>query len=361
MSDSLRLQRKMRKRLYQHLPELSNPQRGNLAWLMTGLHEAEHVHLSKVAGYRVGAATLESKTRQVRRLVANEAIDPQQCYEPLARQLLQSAAESQGRIRILVDGLELSGGRQILMAALAYRRRALPIRWEVRRQEEGGVSGADYQKAFLEALKADIPSDAEIVIVADGEFHATDLMEHVTGQVGWHYHVRLHSDTYLQLPDGEWKQLADLAPEKGKSCYLQDVYVTKKNAYGPVSVALCHDENEDDPWFICTDQTADYLTLRTYSRRMWIEELFGDLEDGGFHLNRSRLYEPKRLSRLLMALAWVYVWLMHVGAWIIKRGLRPMVDRRDRRDRSLAQLGRRWIQRCMTNEKALHLRFRPYF
>ena len=39
---------------------------------------------------------------------------------------------------------------------------------------------------------------------------------------------------------------------------------------------------------------GDYLTLRTYSRRMWIEEVFGDLEDGGFRLNRSRLYQPNQ-------------------------------------------------------------------
>ncbi len=31
---------------------------------------------------------------------------------------------------------------------------------------------------------------------------------------------------------------------------------------------------------------------------MWIEQLFADLEDGGFHLNRSRIYPPERLSRL---------------------------------------------------------------
>ena len=57
------------------MPDLSSPQRGNLAWLMSGLHEAEHVHLSKIAERRVGAASLTGKTKQVRRLLANEAVD----------------------------------------------------------------------------------------------------------------------------------------------------------------------------------------------------------------------------------------------------------------------------------------------
>ena len=57
------------------MPDLSSPQRGNLAWLMSGLHLAQHVHLSKIAERRVGAASLTGKTKQVRRLLANEAVD----------------------------------------------------------------------------------------------------------------------------------------------------------------------------------------------------------------------------------------------------------------------------------------------
>jgi len=78
MTSSLRLQCKMHQTLCQHLPqELNKPQRDNLSWVIAGLHEAEHVHLSKkIASERVGAAQLESKTKQVRRFLANEATGP---------------------------------------------------------------------------------------------------------------------------------------------------------------------------------------------------------------------------------------------------------------------------------------------
>ena len=360
MSDSLHLQRKIRKRLCQHMPELSSPQRGNLAWMMSGLHQAEHVHLSKIADYRMGTARLESKTRQLRRLLANEAVDPQRLQRPLAKRLLKRAAKSQDRIRILMDTVELSGRRQILMAALAHRRRALPLRWQVRRRK--GVSSAEQQISLLCALSEQIPSGpAEVVVVGDGAFHSTDLMDYITGQ-GWHFRLRLHADTCVQLSgDKQWKELRELAPEEGQRRYLQGVRVTKDNAYGPAGLALCHEEGEDDPWFICTDQQADYLTLRTYSRRMWIEQLFADFEDGGFHLNQSRLYHTARLSRLVVALAWVYTWLMHVGTWVVKQGLRRMVDRTDRRDRSYVEIGRRWLRRCMTNGLPLRVALKPYF
>ncbi|MCS3827578.1 hypothetical protein GGP85_003048 [Salinibacter ruber] len=94
----------MHQTLCQHLPEeLSKPQRRNLSWVIAGLHQAEHVHFSKVASKRVGSATLESKTRQVRRFFSNEQVDTQCCYEPVAELLLKQAIASGSPIRVLVD------------------------------------------------------------------------------------------------------------------------------------------------------------------------------------------------------------------------------------------------------------------
>ncbi|MCS4142763.1 hypothetical protein [Salinibacter ruber] len=94
----------MHQTLCQHLPEeLSKPQRRNLSWVITGLHQSGHVHFSKVASERFGSATLESKTRQVRRFFSNEHVDPQCCYKPVAELLLKQAITSGSPIRVLVD------------------------------------------------------------------------------------------------------------------------------------------------------------------------------------------------------------------------------------------------------------------
>lgn len=364
MSNSLRIQRKMQSTLSQLLPDALATRRRALAQMITGLHLAEHVHLSKVAGRIAGTAQLESKTRHLRRFLGNEEVDPDRFYSPVRERLIELAAEGTktngtGSIRLLVDTLELSGERQVLMAALAYRRRALPICWETYRRE--GVTNAEQQISLLRALAGLFPEDAEVVVVGDGAFHSTDLMEFIEDQ-GWHFCLRLHVDTYVRTSgEGSWRQLRELVPEEGERRYLQEAVVTKDNEYGPVNLALCRAEDEDDPWLICTDRKASHATLRTYSRRMWIEQLFADLEGGGFHLNRSRIYPPDRLSRMVMALSWTYVWLMHVGAWMVKRGFRSKVDRTDRRDRSYVELGRRWLQRCLTNQIPLRVGIRPYF
>ena len=363
MSSSLHLFRRIDNTLSEFLPHLHHYRRHNLAWMITGIHSAQHVHLSKIADHRTGGATLESKIMQLRRFLSNEAVEPGGYYFPVARNLLERAAREHEHLRLLLDIVELSGGRKIFMLALAYRRRALPLLWHVWRGK--GKTNAQQQIDFLiefEALLVDlVPEKIRPVIVADGEFHAVALLKHLDG-MDWGFRLRLPASTRIHLPEGRQCALSELALRPGERRYLQGVYLTDLHAYGPISIAAYWAEGEETPWFIVTDEDeADYLTLRTYSRRMWIEELFGDLEGGGFQLHRSRLYEPARLSRLLLAVCLAYLWLVHVGACVVKQGLRRLVDRKDRRDRSLVEIGRHWLRRCMTNGVVPRVGLIPYF
>lgn len=355
MSNSLRLYGTVSDVIRQTMSHMCDTQRRNLSWLIAGMFLARHVQLAKVAGRHPGPAQQTSKARQLRRWLANGAIDVRHCYRPFAASVLARFAG--GRVRLLIDTLELSGRRQVLMIAIAYRRRSIPLIWEVRRRK--GVHDAEMVCALLEALRPWLPDDTQIVLIGDGEFHSVDIMTYATA-LGWHYRLRLHSDTQIQLPDGRWVALQDVGLVEGQRRYLQGVTITKNKCYGPVNLALCWQPGEDKPWYIATDQPADHRTLLDYSRRMWIEEMFGDFEGSTFQLQLTRIYQPDRLSRLILALAIVYVWLMDTGAWMIKRGLRKLVDRTDRRDRSIPHLGRLWLRRCLTNDAPLHIGFKPY-
>lgn len=356
MSNSLQIYRTILPEIEQTLAHLSEKLQQTLVWMMVGMYLEGQVHLAKIGSHRVGQAKLESKERQNRRFVAHEGVEVEPCYAPYAQSVLEAAAAG-GRLRLLIDTLELSGQRQILTVAVAYRRRSLPLIWQVQRRK--GLTDAETQTAFLARLLPWLPSEAEVVLIGDGEFHSVDLMAWCQDH-GWHFRLRLHADTYIQLADGTWVQLQELALAPGERRYLQDVHVTKDKGYGPLNLALTWPQEEEHAWFIATDQPAAYATLRDDTRRMWIEEMFGDWQGNGFHLHLSRLFTPHRLSRLLLVLCLVYTWLLHIGAWVIKRGLRSRIDRNDRRDRSLFQLGRLWIRDCLTNANPLRIGFHPY-
>jgi hypothetical protein len=55
------------------------------------------------------------------------------------------------------------------------------------------------------------------------------------------------------------------------------------------------------------------------------------------------------LSRLTLALALLYIWLISVDGCTIREGLRHLVDRNDRRDLGIFQIGLRYVRRGLTN------------
>ncbi len=114
---------------------------------------------------------------------------------------------------------------------------------------------------------------------------------------------------------------------------------------------------EDEPWLLATNLSTPQAAFAAYRRRMWIEEMFGDLKAHGFDLERTHLRHFMRLSRLTLAAALLYVWLVAFGSHVIKTGFRRLVDRVDRRDLSIFRIGCRMIERCLTNERAFSISF----
>jgi hypothetical protein len=112
-------------------------------------------------------------------------------------------------LRILVDRLELSGKRRLLVGALAYRRRALPIWWCIQRQT--GATGAEPQASFLEELAELMPPEAEAVLIGDGEFHSVDLLERARRE-GWsHCTGCMRTPAYELSESAPTKELANWA------------------------------------------------------------------------------------------------------------------------------------------------------
>jgi hypothetical protein len=81
-----------------------------------------------------------------------------------------------------------------------------------------------------------------------------------------------------------------------------------------------------------------------------IEEMFGDMKRHGFDLESTHLGHFLRLSRLTLAVAILYVWLVAYGTRAIKNGKRHLVDRKDRRDLCVFQIGWRLVKRRLVNE-----------
>jgi hypothetical protein len=101
----------------------------NLAWLLVGIWASRSVHVSRVAGHIPGAATQTSLTRRLARFLDNAAVRVRVWYQPLAQSVLRAMATTVGEIRLVADASKVGFHHQLLMVALAYRRRTIPIAW----------------------------------------------------------------------------------------------------------------------------------------------------------------------------------------------------------------------------------------
>ena len=117
---------------------------------------------------------------------------------------------------------------------------------------------------------------------------------------------------------------------------------------------------EKEPWCLATNLPDRQMALKAYARRMWIEEMFGDLKRHGFDLESTMLHNFVRLSRLTLAVAILYVWLISTGTQVIRDGLRHLVDRKDRRDLSIFQIGWRSIERLFVNASPIRFSWCVY-
>jgi hypothetical protein len=197
-------------------------------------------------------------------------------------------------------------------------------------------------------------------VVGDSEFGSVELLRHFN-QWGWVYVLRQKGRTSLCTQEAEmWQRLDSLVQQPGQSVWLADVRFTQRFAF-PVNLLAYWQPGEKHPWLLATNLVTAQQTLTAYRRRMWIEEMFADFKQHGFDLESTHLRHFSRLSRLTLLVALLYLWCIAFGSSIIKRGLRYLVDRSDRRDLSIFRIGFDMIQRCLTNGKPLFIRLLPYF
>ena len=65
--------------------------------------------------------------------------------------------------------------------------------------------------------------------------------------------------------------------------------------------------------------------------------MYGDMKRHGFQIQNTQMQDAQRISRLMLGVALAYAWLLALGAAVVKRGLRPQIDVRSRRDKSYAR------------------------
>ena len=328
-------------------PKQRKTQVQNFVWLVVGIFHSHSVSLSQIAGKVMSTAKNVSTVRRLSRFLASPAVDVRSWYRSTAKAWLLSQFQQVGEIRLIVDGTKIGFGHQLLMVSLAYRRRAVPMAWSWVRHVRGH-SSAKQQISLLKYVLSLLPQTAPVFLVGDSEFGSIAVLQQLE-QWHWFFVLRQKGNTGLWINEQVgWQKMEWFVQHVRQSTWCSNSYLTQTEIH-PVSALIHWQVGEKEPWCLATNLPEASLTLRYYRRRMWTEEMFADFKKHGFDLENTMLRNPPRLSRLTLAVAFLYVWLLSVGSRTIRAGLRHFVDRKDRRDLSIFQIGLRFIDRRLLN------------
>ena len=316
----------------------------NLVLLVIGIAYSRNVSLPKAAGaapYR--RIQIESRVQRFERLLQCEKLVPLEALKPVAQQVLKSLHRAgRGEIRAILDRSMINDTLNLLYIAVAYGGRALTLGW-VRVPHEGN-SDLALQQQLLKWFKACLPAGAQASIIADREFHSIHLATWIEKELRLHFVLRLKAGTKVEYR-GQWYSAGELA-NRGRTRLWRAVKVTlERQAAHRVNLVTVWAPEEAEPWLLITDLHNAKQVREIYASRFWIEEMFSDHKSRGLNLESTRLTEPDRLERLLVAVTLAYLWIMEVGALVVQRGQWRQVDNRGAvRSVSLCQIGLRWLQ-----------------
>ena len=335
MSDAARLYRVILGHIQDRLPELMVEHQLTLAMLVTGMLRERSGQLKKIARGVQYDCKKESLAERFRRFVRNKHIQVEVEYAPFGQRIVQAVGA--GPLVLLIDSSKMGGKCLCLMLSVYYKSRALPLAW-VTFKGKKGHSSQQTQLALFEQVKALLPPELPVVLLGDGEFDGSEVIDWFNQQPTWQYVCRTDKSNKV-FYQGQWQSLSQLPLQDGEETFLSQVRFTESNNVGPVNILVVWHEAKQEHWFFVTNLQTAAQAQAYYLWRFTIETLFSDLKDRGFHLDDTRLWHPERLHRLIFAAAIAYFFTIVLGVEaIISRAFEQLV-RTDAFYHSLFQLG----------------------
>jgi hypothetical protein len=323
-----------------------------LAMMISGIVMSRNAQLSAMSSEIPTKTQEKSIEMRMRRWVKEEQINVEAIYLPFARQILEVLSHLP--LVLVMDGSQAGRGCMVLMVGVVYQKRALPIAWLVYTGKKGHASAERHIQA-LEKVVPLLPEGSEVVLLGDAEYDTTEMIAWVEKNTLWKYVLRTSPQIYVQ--SGQKNQpIRDYPLERGKVFHLSGVGFTK-TAEVVLSVISWWASQYEEPIFLVTNLSNAYQACRYYRRRFRIETFFSDQKGRGFHIHKSHLSDPPRLSRMLIAACLAYIWMICQGLQVLASNQTALIDRTERVDKSLFRLGVDWTKYVLKYD----LDFQPIF
>lgn len=370
----------------------------NLAALSFGIAHSRNCTLSVVAERlteklkKLKAPGLRGKAdsaeRRIQRFVANSRVDVEACMLHWCRWIIgQWVNNGAKELVLLVDETKLSNHLSIMMVAVAYRRRAIPLVWSCYPPNEGPSSQLQLIIALLKRVGQaldEVPrmhergvergvaglvsSGARIVplIQADRGIGTDAELARYIQEMGWHYLLRVQGQTHFYSQGECAQQSQPLQTHARPGCKWRSKgkgWAFKKGGWVECWAQIIWRKEYKEPWCLLTNR--EDLQGEVYAVRAWQEQAFRDLKSGGWQWQRSHVWQASHAQRLVLALALSYAWVLSLGTAVLKgtTAQRRQVTRGRSPHYGVLRLGLRYMTHLLSVGKPIpvHLPLVPHF
>jgi hypothetical protein len=352
MNDTSRRYRAIKQGLmhfYQPRPTGHREQHLNtLVALICGLTGGRHAHLPTIADHAPSnGATQESVIKRFRRFLQQEAPMVDSWFLPVAQALLQRLAHQP--LHLIMDGSVVGRGCLALLLSVVYQGRALPLGWVVIAAPKGPFPEAT-QRALLAPVQVLLPPAATVIFLGDGAFDGVELQADLR-RSGWGSVCRTATSILITAYGVEFA-VGAVVPALGEALAVTPAWMTAAR-YGPISLVAGWEPPCPHPLYLVTNLSDLDAAVAHYRKRAQIETFFSDQKSRGFHIHKSHLSDPARLSRLMIAACLASLWLVYLGGCACRDDRLAQIHRRDRCDLSLFRLGLRLLARCLKDDLSI--------
>jgi hypothetical protein len=331
--------------LFERFLPLSHTQRRHLREIAMAVLLAGNTHLSHMARWLKHNTQQDSRIQWLRRGLSSAYLRQEVVYQPWLCQALAGYQSPVWHVVIDRSPWEIEK-TDIVMLALNYRQRALPLKWVF---IPYGSTNHEFQIELLEASRSLIPHHSKVIFHGDGEFGSVAMMRYLRFQ-DWDF-VLGQSGQKMYRPDRncDWQPLSSLPVTKKQPVYLEQLELTQDHAYGPLNLFAFYEPSfskkrrKRDIGYHATSLPITPHLRHIGQRRWGIECCFQDYKSSGWQIQQSEICQPQRREGLMTVLSLAYLWASCLGRWLCKTGQRAKIDAHDQRHLSLFRLGWDWL------------------
>jgi len=328
-----------------------------LAMMITGMILGPHVQLFAIAMCVPLMIKLPSLVRRFERFLADDRVEVEKYFEPFVQAMITSLGNETAYL--LIDCTQAGPKCRTLFIGLAYHHTVLPLVWKTLKGKKGHVKG-QFQKELLEQISPRFRYCRRVIVLGDAEFSNEPVITCLKPK-NWGFVFHFQSNYLIQLkPDGPWLsaqaiyEAAGLEP--GQVKHWQLTAFTEAHQIPDLTMTVQWDKDCAEPLCLISNLAPADAPHLIYDKRYWVETLFGNCKSRGFQLARTHITTPEYIDRLILGLAIAACLTLGLGTHLIVINRTDQVDRADRRDLSLFQLGWRWLYRLLALNRLQELK-----